>query len=365
MRVGVGMPTFLQPSHHEGSARRLPGVGLGAELHERRVEQLLGQHEIGLGEDGLQRLALRGVGQHRALPRVDQLAASEPGEVSERVAAALAAPRVAQRVALQGDVQGVEDVDALPGIPQRDQAGEPPHGVVGLLGISLLSVDVNGAPAEEVGQALPAFDFGRADDPLQRPQLVFLAAEVRIRVDLERPGDLVARRLHLADPRPIGLLTHPAVDEERAEVRVVSIELLLHLGPRGVEPVQSRPLLPHPRDRLVPAPEAVAGDPGVVVGGEVLGMALEMVRHAHQAHLIEERRIPLEPAGEDGDDLGQSLGLVTGGIAVPQAGGGRQGQSEQQGEGRQCASHGRAPGEVIGPVSPECDGQPGSSTGGT
>ena len=35
-------------------------------------------------------------------------------------------------------------------------------------------------------------------------------------------------------------------------------------------------------------------------------MALEMGRHAVQPHLIEQRRVPLEPAGEHGDDLGQA-----------------------------------------------------------
>src|SRR4051812_45123789 len=93
-------------------------------------------------------------------------------------------------------------------------------------------------------------------------------------VDPEGRGDLVARGLHLADPRPVGTLPCPSVDEERAEVGVIPISLFLHihLGERGLVPFELFPLLLHPGDRLVAAPESVAGNPGVVIGVEVVVM---------------------------------------------------------------------------------------------
>ena len=118
------------------------------------------------------------------------------------------------------------------------------------------------------------------------------------------------------------------MDEERAEVRIIAVELLPDVGVGRVAAVELHALSLHPGDRLVTEAEPVAGDRGVVVGVEVAGVLAKVGGDARQSHLVIKRRVPLEPPGDHGDDLGQSPGLVGGGIAIPQAGGGGQGQSE-------------------------------------
>ena len=66
--IGVGVAALLQSLGHERGAGRLPGVGLGAELHERRVEQLLGLHEIGPGEHAFRASPFGASGSIEPLP---------------------------------------------------------------------------------------------------------------------------------------------------------------------------------------------------------------------------------------------------------------------------------------------------------
>ena len=53
-------------------------------------------------------------------------------------------------------------------------------------------------------------------------------------------------------------------------------------------------------------PEAVAGDAGIVVGSEVIGVALKIGRDASQTHLIEQRWVPLLLRLALGHQLGES-----------------------------------------------------------
>jgi hypothetical protein len=79
----------------------------------------------------------------------------------------------------------------------------------------------------------------------------------------------------------------------------------------------------HPGDGFVAAAQAIAGDAGVVVGGEVGGVGLELACDAVEAHCVVEGWITLEAAGERGDDLGHAFGFVGRGVSIPETGGER------------------------------------------
>ena len=114
---------------------------------------------------------------------------------------------------MEGDIEDMGDVNALPGVTQHDQSRQALDRRVGLDGRDPVATAMD-IPAQQVGQVLLTLpELGRIDNPFERPELVFLAAEVGVRVDFERPRDLVAGRLDLVDLRPIGPAPHPSVDQ--------------------------------------------------------------------------------------------------------------------------------------------------------
>jgi hypothetical protein len=69
--------------------------------------------------------------------------------------------------------------------------------------------------------------------------------------------------------------------------------------------------------------EAITRNGGVIIWVEPIAMLGDLGGYPAKAHLVEERRVPLEPPGDHPDYVRNAFGLVVQRVPVPEASGRR------------------------------------------
>ena len=248
-------------------------------------------------------------------------------------------------------------IDALPRVAEHDEPGQPLHRGIRRVAEALL-VEPQAVRVLDDRSKRSRWIRAYLDQPLDRGELVDLAPEVRVRVDRNRRSDLVARAHEvLRCPLAVGRSDRP-MRVEGADVGVVAVAVLLHLGERGcvacgafLSDLEDLGLPLHPLDRLVAAPESVAGDSEVVEVLEDLGLCRQKPEHALDPHLVVARRLTLDAPRENLREPGERTRLHAEGVGGPQArrrGLRGRGREQEGGEREPCdLAHARRRSAVI------------------
>ncbi len=75
--------------------------------------------------------------KHRLFAAGDQLFRPQIGQHRQIVSAAVEPRFETQRIVLQGNAQGIKNIDAFPGVTQLDEPGKPANGIIGFLRLGM------------------------------------------------------------------------------------------------------------------------------------------------------------------------------------------------------------------------------------